>query len=127
MQNHPHYAWNACGPTHAEFWEEAESKTNASKQTVNKYANHSLTINELKRPEAVVVVTVALLPMGKWRLPTGKDVFVCNRFPQTETAQGYFHGYIKKNKRTSHDSSWIEKYGLSAPWGGLANHKAECS
>ena len=39
--------------------------------------------------------------MGKWRLPTGKDVFVCSRFPQTETAQGYFHGYIKKNKRTS--------------------------
>ena len=99
MQNHPHYAWNACGPTHAEFWEEAESKTNASKQTVNKYANHSLTINELKRPEAVVVVTVALLPMGKWRLPTGKDVFVCNRFPQTETALVLFPWIHQKEQK----------------------------
>ena len=33
----------------------------------------------------------------------------------------------KKIKRTSHDSSWNAKYGLSAPWGGLANHKAERS
>ena len=65
--------------------------------------------------------------MGKLRLPTGKDVFASNRFPQTEIALGLFPWYIKKNKRTSHDSSWTEKYGLSAPWGGLANHKAERS
>ena len=38
----------------------------------------------------LVVVTLALLPMGKLRLPTGMDVFVCNRFPQTETALGLF-------------------------------------
>ena len=34
-------------------------------------------------------------------------------------------GYITKNKRTSHDSSWTEKYGLSAPRGGLTNRKAD--
>ena len=39
--------------------------------------------------QPLVVVTLAILPMGKWRLPTDKDVYVCNRFPQTETVRNW--------------------------------------
>ena len=49
--------------------------------------------------QLLAVVTLALLPIGKWRLPTGKDVFVCNRFPQTETALGLFPWIHQKEQK----------------------------
>ena len=46
--------------------------------------------------QLLVVVTLTLLPMGKWPLPTDKDVYVCNRFPQSETVLGLFPWRHKK-------------------------------
>ena len=37
---------------------------------------------------------LAILPIGKWLLPTGKQRFVCERFPHSEIALGKFQ---KKN------------------------------
>ena len=83
---------------------------------------------ELKCPDtSIVVVTLALLPMVNSVCPRARTFLCVTAFPRPKLPLGYFHGYIKKNKRTSHDSSWTEKFGLSAPWGGLTNHKAECS
>ena len=54
--------------------------------------------------------------------------FLCvTAFSRPKLPWGYLHGYLKKSKRNSHDSSWPHEYGLSAPWGDLANHKAERS
>ena len=38
-------------------------------------------------------------------LPMGKQRFVCDRISRGELAMGNFHGYVKKNKRITHDSS----------------------
>ena len=48
--------------------------------------------------------------MGKARLAMfplliGNERFVCDRISQGELAMGNFRGYVKKNKRITHDSS----------------------
>ena len=53
--------------------------------------------------QPLVVVTLAILPMGKWRLPTDKDVYVCNRFPQTETVRDINQSALWAN-------SWIDTW-----------------
>ena len=42
------------------------------------------------------VVTLVILPMGKWLLPMGKQLFVSDRFPQGEIASGKFQ-WISQN------------------------------
>ena len=48
----------------------------------------------------IVALTIAILPMDKLLLPMGKQLFLFDRFPR-----GNFHGYVKKNKSITHDSS----------------------
>ena len=45
-------------------------------------------------------------------LPMGKQCFVCDRISQGELVMGNFRGYVKKNKRITHDSSWGKFCGL---------------
>ena len=44
-------------------------------------------------------VTLAILPLGKWLLPTGKQLFVCNRFSQSEIAFGKFPWMRQKEQK----------------------------
>ena len=49
---------------------------------------------------------------------------MCGRFPQGEIASGNFLGYVKKNKRITHDSSRPRKfYGLIRTQSGSTNHE----
>ena len=41
-----------------------------------------------KNTKTTGVVTLAILPKGKWLLPMGKQLFVCDRFPQGEFTSG---------------------------------------
>ena len=47
--------------------------------------------------------------MGKWLLPTVRQRFVCERFPQGEIA---FYGFTKKQMIITHDSCRGKFYGL---------------
>ena len=40
--------------------------------------------------EAIAAVTLAILPLGKWLFPTGKQFFMCNRSAQRKIAPGNF-------------------------------------
>ena len=50
-------------------------------------------------------VTLGLLPTCKLPLPRGKRFLCVTGLPRVKLPTVYFHGYIKKNKRTYHDSS----------------------
>ena len=41
-----------------------------------------------KNTKTTGVVTLAILPKEKWLLPMGKQLFVCDQFPQGEFASG---------------------------------------
>ena len=45
------------------------------------------------------VATLAILPMGKWLLPTGKQRFVCVLFPEGEFASEKFSQIRQKNNK----------------------------
>ena len=45
-------------------------------------------------------VTLALLRMGKWLLPIGKQLLVCDRFPQGEIASGKLPEIRQKEQKS---------------------------
>ena len=53
-----------------------------------------------KNTKTTGVVTLAILPKGKWLLPMGKQLFVCDRFPQGEFASGEISWIRQKNNKT---------------------------
>ena len=44
-------------------------------------------------------VALVILPMGKWLLPMGKQLFVCDRFPQGEIVSGKFQWISQKEQK----------------------------
>ena len=71
----------------------------ASMRTLLKLASSVRALLKPYGDTLIAVVTQALLPMGKERLPTGKDVFVSNRFSQTETALYLFPWIHQKEQK----------------------------
>ena len=54
--------------------------------------------------KTIGAVTLAILPMGKWCWPMGKQFFLCvTDFTKVKLPRGSFHGYVKTNKRITHD------------------------
>ena len=65
---------------------------------------------------------------GKWLLPTQNPLYMCKDFPMGNLLRGNFHGYFKRNKRITHDSSRGMVYGLIRTQSGATNHeKVKCT
>ena len=82
-------------------------------------------INVDRRPKSIEMSAFSkedafFLPMGKWLLPTGKQRFVCDRFPQ---GKKWRNGYMKKNKRVSYDSIRSKFYELIRAQSGSTNYQ----
>ena len=53
-----------------------------------------------KNTKTTGVITLAILPKGKWLLPMGKQLFVCDRVCLGRN----FHGYVRRTtKQTNFD------------------------
>ena len=51
--------------------------------------------------KTIGAVTLAILPMGKWCWPMGKQFFACDRFHQGEIASGKFP-WIRENEQKNY-------------------------
>ena len=80
------------------------------------------TSHRLLRHTATGAVTLADLPMGIF-VAHRETTFCVADFPKGKLPQGNFHGYVKKNKRITHDSSRSKFYGLIRTRSGLTNHE----
>ena len=55
---------------------------------------------------------MAVLPMGKWLLPTVRQRFVCDRSSKVKLLSGNFYGFTKEQMIIAHDSYRGKFYGL---------------
>ena len=53
----------------------------------------------VKLKETLAAVTLAILPLGKWLFPTGKQFFMCNRSAQRKIASGKFPWICQKEQK----------------------------
>ena len=61
---------------------------------------------------------------GHFCCPRGNNFLCVPDFPKVKLPRGNFHGYVKKNKRITHDSSRPRKfYGLIRTQSGSTNHE----
>ena len=61
---------------------------------------------------------------GHFCCPRGNNFLCVADFPKVKLPRGNFHGYVKKNKRITHDSSRPRKfYGLIRTQSGSTNHE----
>ena len=62
------------------------------------------------------VVTLASFSHGQMAAgPWGSNFLCVTDFPKVKIVSGNFHGFVKKNKRITHDSSRGKYYGLQKP------------
>ena len=71
----------------------------------------------------IAAVTLAILPLGKWLFPTGKQFFMCNRSAQRKISCGKFPWIRQKEQKNCPWQFQMLVLWLTKPQSGSTNHK----